>query len=75
MRNTILPGILGFKEGALRLSQLWAKRSKIEYTLSMHERIYRLLEVNPKTPSFAINQFIRYTFYYIFACTIVLLFS
>ncbi len=48
-KNTILPGVLGFKEGSLRFSQLWGKRNKIECILSMHERIYQLTEVNPKT--------------------------
>jgi len=48
-KNTVLPGILGFNEGALFFSQLWAKKNKINYSLDMHERIYRLTEVNSQT--------------------------
>ena len=48
-KGTSLPGILGFNEGALLFSQLWAKRNNIKCSLSMHERIYQLTEVNPKT--------------------------
>jgi predicted GNAT family acetyltransferase len=48
-RKTKLPGVLGFNEGALRFSQIWAEDEKIDVSLSMHERIYRLTKVNPKT--------------------------
>jgi RimJ/RimL family protein N-acetyltransferase len=48
-RNPILPGILGFNDGALLFSQLWAERTSSKFILSMHERIYRLTKVNPKT--------------------------
>ena len=44
-----LPGILGFKEGALLFTRLWAKDNHIKYTLKMHQRIYRLTEVNHQT--------------------------
>jgi RimJ/RimL family protein N-acetyltransferase len=48
-RKMKLPGVLGFKEGALRFSQLWVKDEKIDSILSIHERIYRLTEVDPRT--------------------------
>lgn len=48
-RKTKLPGVLGFKEGALRFCQLWVEGRNIKYELSMHERIYRLTKVNPNT--------------------------
>ncbi|MHA1944823.1 MAG: GNAT family N-acetyltransferase [Candidatus Hodarchaeales archaeon] len=48
-KETTLPGVFGFNEGALRFCQLWAERRNIKYELSMHERIYRLTKVNPKT--------------------------
>ena len=44
-----IPGVLGFKEGALRFSKLWGERQDQEYILETHERIYRLDRVNPET--------------------------
>ncbi len=44
-----IPGILGFKEGALKFAQLWAEKNNIAYHLDMHERIYQLKIVNPAT--------------------------
>ncbi|MFX1285311.1 MAG: GNAT family N-acetyltransferase [Promethearchaeota archaeon] len=44
-----IPGILGFKDGALKFGQLWAKRHGKKLHLDMNERIYQLEEVNSKT--------------------------
>ncbi|MFX0211985.1 MAG: hypothetical protein ACFFDT_38780, partial [Candidatus Hodarchaeota archaeon] len=44
-----IPGILGFKEGALRFGQLWSKKHNKALHLDMHERVYQLEEVNPIT--------------------------
>ena len=44
-----IPGILGFKAGALKFAQKWEQLTHIPFQLEMHERIYELLEVNPAT--------------------------
>ncbi len=44
-----IPGILGFKEGALKFAQLWAERNNRTFHLDMHERVYQLEKVNPAT--------------------------
>jgi predicted GNAT family acetyltransferase len=44
-----LPGVLGFKAGALQFAQQWARKKKISYVLEMHERIYQLDKVNKST--------------------------
>ena len=44
-----IPGVLGFKEGALKFAQLWGEKTDQEYLLGTHERIYRLDTVNPAT--------------------------
>ena len=44
-----IPGVLGFKEGALRFAQKWEELNQTPYKLDMHERIYELTEVNPVT--------------------------
>jgi predicted GNAT family acetyltransferase len=44
-----LPGIMGFKAGALRFAQRWVLKNNISYKLDMHERIYQLDKVNKET--------------------------
>ncbi|MHA1976647.1 MAG: GNAT family N-acetyltransferase [Candidatus Hodarchaeales archaeon] len=44
-----IPGVLGFKTGALRFAQLWEEKTDQKYRLETHERIYRLEKVNPET--------------------------
>ena len=44
-----IPGVLGFKEGSLRFTQMWGERQDQEYFLETHERIYRLDKINPET--------------------------
>ena len=46
-----LPGITGFKTGALKFSQLWIDNTDLKYQLEVHLRIYKLDKVNPKIPS------------------------
>ncbi|MHA2053105.1 MAG: GNAT family N-acetyltransferase [Candidatus Hodarchaeales archaeon] len=44
-----LPGVMGFKAGALRFAQRWVLKNNISYKLDMHERIYQLDKVNKET--------------------------
>lgn len=44
-----VPGILGFKDGALLFADIWTKKRKKTKILNMNERIYKLEEVNPQT--------------------------
>lgn len=44
-----IPGVLGFKEGALLFAELWAEKFGKNKTLNMNERIYKLEQVNPRT--------------------------
>jgi predicted GNAT family acetyltransferase len=44
-----LPGVMGFKAGALRFAQRWVMKNNISYKLDMHERIYQLDKVNKET--------------------------
>lgn len=44
-----IPGILGFKEGALLFADIWSEKFGKDNILNMNERIYRLEEVNPQT--------------------------
>ena len=44
-----IPGILGFKDGALLFADIWTKKLKKAKVLNMNERIYKLDEVNPQT--------------------------
>lgn len=44
-----IPGVLGFKEGALKFAREWASEHKKSYILNMHERIYQLENINPQT--------------------------
>jgi predicted GNAT family acetyltransferase len=46
-----LPGITGFKTGALNFSKLWTEKQSLEYLLEVNLRIYKLDKVNPKIPS------------------------
>ncbi|MHA1521548.1 MAG: GNAT family N-acetyltransferase [Promethearchaeota archaeon] len=48
-QNQKIPGVLGFKEGAKKCAQKWKELTQIPFHLDMHERIYELLEVNPRT--------------------------
>ncbi|MHA1672617.1 MAG: GNAT family N-acetyltransferase [Promethearchaeota archaeon] len=48
-QNQEIPGVLGFKKGALKFAQKWEELTKTSFHLDMHERIYELLEVNPET--------------------------
>lgn len=48
-KRTAIPGILGFKEGALKFVQQWTNKTNQTYYLDMQERIYQLKEVNPTT--------------------------
>lgn len=49
LKTPDIPGILGFKEGAQKFGKLWGKKLDKTHTLDMHERIYQLKQVNPKT--------------------------
>ncbi|MFX0084190.1 MAG: hypothetical protein ACFFAU_00850 [Candidatus Hodarchaeota archaeon] len=42
-------GIVGFKNGALKLTQLWTRKNSKEYFLEKNERIYLLDKVNPRS--------------------------
>jgi len=44
-----IPGILGFKDGALLFADIWTKKCKKTKILNMNERIYKLEEVNSQT--------------------------
>lgn len=44
-----VPGVLGFKEGALRFAEKWCELHSLEFKLEVNERIYRLEQVNPET--------------------------
>jgi ribosomal protein S18 acetylase RimI-like enzyme len=44
-----IPGVLGFKDGALLFAELWAKRHEKNKILNMNERMYKLDQVNPQT--------------------------
>ncbi len=48
-KNMEIPGVLGFKEGALRFAQLWGELNNLRFILETHERIYRLENVNANT--------------------------
>ncbi|MHA2224831.1 MAG: GNAT family N-acetyltransferase [Candidatus Hodarchaeales archaeon] len=44
-----IPGIFGFKEGALKFAQLWGEKTNKKFQLELNERCYRLERVNPTT--------------------------
>jgi RimJ/RimL family protein N-acetyltransferase len=44
-----IPGVLGFKDGALLFAKLWAEKCGKNKILNMNERIYKLEQVNPQT--------------------------
>ncbi|MHA2297183.1 MAG: GNAT family N-acetyltransferase [Candidatus Hodarchaeales archaeon] len=46
-RGEDIPGVLGFKEGALLFAEEWTKRFEKTFVLNMNERIYKLEHVNP----------------------------
>ena len=47
-RGVDLPGVLGFKEGALLFAEQWTQKNDKTYVLNMNERIYKLTNVNPE---------------------------
>jgi RimJ/RimL family protein N-acetyltransferase len=47
--TSLLPGVLGFTEGAKRFSELWCKRSNLKFKIVMNERIYKLERVAEET--------------------------
>lgn len=44
-----VPGVLGFKDGALLFADLWKEKYDKTKILNMNERIYKLEQVNPQT--------------------------
>ncbi len=44
-----IPGVLGFKDGALLFATLWAEKHRKNKILNMNERMYKLEKVNPQT--------------------------
>ena len=48
-RKDIIPGVLGFKEGAKRFSKLWCRNKGIKAKIAMNERINKLESVAEDT--------------------------
>lgn len=48
-KKVVLPGVLGFKEGARIFTDSWTKRTGTTTNITMNERIYKLKKVNPDT--------------------------
>lgn len=46
-KDSDIPGIFGFKEGATEFVKLWQERRTTDVSLEMHERFHRLIRVNP----------------------------
>ena len=59
IRNDILPGVLGFKEGVERFSKLWCEKMGLKSQITMNERLYSLKKVVEET--LGNNKFIKAT--------------
>ena len=57
IRNDILPGVLGFKEGVERFTNLWCEKMGLKSQITMNERLYSLKKVVEET--LGNNKFIK----------------